>query len=68
MGKKICWAVIFITIAVNVVMVQWTVEATLGREYSIVPIYSGISIVMVFIAFFTYLQWKKLEYSESHDE
>lgn len=66
MGKKTCWAIIFITIAVNVVMVQWTIEASLGREYNLVPIYSGIAVVFSFIAFFTYLQWKKLEYTEDN--
>ncbi|SDZ01578.1 hypothetical protein SAMN05421736_10589 [Evansella caseinilytica] len=65
MGKKTCWAVIIITIAVNVVMLQWTVEAFLGREHEDVLIYSGIAIVMAFIAFITYKQWKKIEYSSS---
>ncbi|UTR11142.1 hypothetical protein MM300_02080 [Evansella sp. LMS18] len=62
MGKKTCWGIIFVTIAINVVMLQWTVEAWLGREYEITLVYSGVAVVSAFIAFFTLLQWRKLEY------
>lgn len=62
MGKKTCWGIIIFTIIVNVVMVQWTVEAHYGREYEAILIYSGISIVSSFVALFTYLQWRKVEY------
>jgi len=68
MGKKMCWALIFITIAINVVMVQWTVESYLGREYEQVLIYSGIAVVTAFFAFFVFLNWKKVEYAADHDE
>ncbi|MCT8140422.1 hypothetical protein H1D32_23630 [Anaerobacillus sp. CMMVII] len=64
MGKKACWSIIILTIIVNVVMVQWTVEAHYGREYGDILIYSGVSIVSAFIALLTYMQWRKLEYKE----
>lgn len=62
MGKKLCWGLIFLTIAVNVAMVQWTVESYLGREYDQVVVYSGIGVVTSSVAFFAYLNWKKAEY------
>jgi hypothetical protein len=62
MGKKTCWGIIILTIIVNVIMVQWTVEAYYGREYESILIYSGISIVSAFIALLTYVQWRKVEY------
>ncbi|MFA9555843.1 hypothetical protein ACERII_00850 [Evansella sp. AB-rgal1] len=63
MGKKTCWSIIVITIAVNVMMLQWTVEAYLGRDNEFVLLYSGIGIAMAFIAFLTFLQWRKVEYA-----
>ncbi|MCR6111400.1 hypothetical protein HXA35_13710 [Bacillus sp. A301a_S52] len=65
MSKKICWIIIFITIAINVAMVQWTVESYLGREYEKVIIFSAIGVVGAFIAFFAYLNWRKIEYTHS---
>ena len=62
MGKKTCWGLIFFSIAVNVIMLQWTVEAFLGREYDLVLIYSGVGVVTAFIAFVVYMQWRRLEY------
>ncbi|MDG5789163.1 hypothetical protein QA612_17025 [Evansella sp. AB-P1] len=64
MGKKTCWAIIIFTISVNVVMLQWTIEAFLGRDNEFVLIYSGIGIVMAFVAFLTYWNWRKIEYKE----
>ncbi|WP_096190155.1 hypothetical protein [Evansella halocellulosilytica] len=66
MGKKTCWVIFILTIALNVVMLQWTVVAYLGREYDQVLIYSGVGIVGALIAFLTYLRWRKVEYN-SHD-
>lgn len=63
MGKKICWAIILITIAVNVVMLQWTIEAYLGVEYEKIYTYTIVGVVSSFIAFLTYLKWRKLEYT-----
>ncbi|MCE7794894.1 hypothetical protein K8O68_21120 [Salipaludibacillus sp. CUR1] len=68
MDKKMCWILIFVTIAVNVVMVQWTVESYLGQEFNQVVIYSGISVVSAFIAFFVFLNWRKLEYAEENQQ
>lgn len=64
MGKKTCWSIIICTIVVNVVMLQWTVEAHYGREYGSILFFSGISIVSAFIALLTYLQWRKIEYKK----
>ncbi|QOY34143.1 hypothetical protein AWH56_015550 [Anaerobacillus isosaccharinicus] len=64
MGKKTCWSIIICTIIVNVVMLQWTVEAHYGREYGSILLFSGISIVSAFIALLTYLQWRKIEYKK----
>ncbi|MDE5415912.1 MULTISPECIES: hypothetical protein [Alkalihalobacterium] len=63
MGKKICWAIILITIAVNVVMLQWTIEAYLGVEYEKIYTYTIVGVVSSVIAFLTYLKWRKLEYT-----
>ncbi|RXI98271.1 hypothetical protein DS745_18220 [Anaerobacillus alkaliphilus] len=62
MGKKTCWGIIIATIIINVIMVQWTVEAYYGREYKSILIYSGVSIVSAFIALLVFLQWRKVEY------
>ncbi|WP_096198998.1 hypothetical protein [Bacillus sp. FJAT-45350] len=64
MGKKTCWIIIFLTIAVNVVMLQWTIEAYLGREYEIMYTYTVVGVVSAIIAFVTFLQWRKLEYKD----
>ncbi|MBU9713249.1 hypothetical protein [Evansella tamaricis] len=63
MGKKVCWGVIIFTIAINVVMLQWTIEAYLGREYEQTLLYSGVGIVMAFVAFLAYGHLRKIEYS-----
>ena len=64
MGKKTCWTIIIATIVINVVMLQWTVEAFLGREYDILLTYNVISLVSAGIALFAYLQWRKVEYKK----
>ncbi|OIJ10161.1 hypothetical protein BKP35_13690 [Anaerobacillus arseniciselenatis] len=64
MGKKTCWAIIIATIVINVVMLQWTVEAFLGRDYEILLTYNVISLVSAGIALFAYLQWRKVEYKK----
>ncbi|WP_078555229.1 hypothetical protein [Bacillus alkalicellulosilyticus] len=64
MAKKVCWAIIFITIAINVVMLQWTIEAYLGLEFDKIFIYSPIAVGSSIIALITFFRWKKLEYSD----
>lgn len=68
MGKTMCWILLFITIAVNVVMVQWTVESYLGREYDQVIIYSAVAVVTALFALLVFINWKKIEYVSDHDE
>ncbi|OIJ10464.1 hypothetical protein BKP37_18175 [Anaerobacillus alkalilacustris] len=60
MGKKTCWAVIIVSIIINVIMLQWTVEAFLGREYDFLFIYNIISLISAAAAIFAYFQWRKL--------
>ncbi len=62
MAKKICWAVIFITIAVNVVMLQWTIEAYLGLEYEKIYVYSTVAVISVICALVAFFIWRKHEY------
>ena len=64
MAKKVCWTIIFLTIAVNVVMLQWTIEAYLGQEYDSIYLYTIVGVISAIIAFITYLKWRKLEYTE----
>ncbi|MBU9721811.1 MULTISPECIES: hypothetical protein [Bacillaceae] len=64
MDKKWYWGIIFFTVAVNVIMLQLTTRAYLGREFEMVLPYSIVGVVMAGIAFFTFLQWKKVEYKE----
>ncbi|MCH1626334.1 hypothetical protein [Fredinandcohnia quinoae] len=64
MGKKICWAIIFVTIALNVVMLHHTVEAYFGKEYDHVYQNTAIAVASSLIAFVTYLYWRKLEYKK----
>ncbi|OIJ18471.1 hypothetical protein BKP45_12950 [Anaerobacillus alkalidiazotrophicus] len=63
MGKKTCWVVIIVSIIINVIMLQWTVEAFLGREYDVLFIYNIISLISAAAAIFAYFQWRKLEYN-----
>ncbi len=62
MSKSACWTIIIISIIVNVIMLNRTVEAFYGREPEILLVYSGISLVSSFIALLTYFQWRKVEY------
>ncbi|MFD2680373.1 hypothetical protein [Bacillus seohaeanensis] len=63
MSKKMTWIFIVITLAVNVVMLQWTIEAYYGQEYEHVWIYSAIAVLSSIICFLTYWFWRKKEYS-----
>ncbi|WP_280769285.1 hypothetical protein [Salipaludibacillus daqingensis] len=68
MANKKYWVIIFLTIAINVMMVQWTVESYLGREYEQVVLFSGIAIVSACIAFIALVYWKRVEYeAEQHE-
>jgi hypothetical protein len=62
MAKKGCWVIIFFTIALNVVMLQWTIEAYLGLEFELVFRYTTIAFVSSVVALITLFQWRKLEY------
>lgn len=64
MGKKTCWTIIIATIIVNIVILQWTVEAFLGREYDVLFTYNIIGLVSAGIALVTYFQWRKIEYKK----
>ncbi|MFS0863223.1 hypothetical protein [Fredinandcohnia sp. 179-A 10B2 NHS] len=64
MAKKMCWAIIFITIAINVVLLQHTVEAYFGHEYKHVYENTAIALASALVAFLTYLYWRKLEYKK----
>ncbi|WP_416151276.1 hypothetical protein ACM26V_10005 [Salipaludibacillus sp. HK11] len=68
MANKKYWVIIFLTVAINVVMLQWTVESYLGREYEQVVLFSGIAIISASIAFIAAVYWKKVEYATDHDE
>ncbi|SDH45969.1 hypothetical protein [Alteribacillus bidgolensis] len=65
MGKKICWIIIFITLAMNVVMLQFTVHSYLGRESNQVYVYSGVAVISGMSTVITYLIWRKKEYNEN---
>jgi uncharacterized membrane protein YesL len=64
MGKKICWIVIFLALAANVIMLQWTVEAYFGLEYERVYIFTLIACLSVIVTFVAFFRWRKLEYKE----
>lgn len=64
MGKITSWSLIIASILVNVIMLNWTVEAFLGREYDVLIIYNLISILSASIALFAYYQWRKIEYKK----
>ncbi|MFC4322814.1 hypothetical protein [Litchfieldia salsa] len=66
MDKKICWIIIFFTIAVNVVMLQFTIESYFGLEYEHVFKYTVIGLISSIFAIITYLYWRKLEYNENN--
>ena len=62
MAKRTCWIIIFLALALNVVMLQWTIEAYLGHEFELVFKYTVIAIVSSVVALVTLLQWRRLEY------
>ncbi|WP_335869838.1 hypothetical protein [Bacillus sp. 2205SS5-2] len=62
MGKKGYWLLIFLTLAVNVVMLQWTIEAYFGEEYEHVWVYTSVSVVASIVCFIAFLGWRKQEY------
>ncbi len=64
MPKKLWWVIIFASLAINVVMLQWTVEAYYGLEYEHVFTYTVVALVSVAVAFFAYLGWRKAEYGK----
>ncbi len=62
MDRKGSWIVIILTLALNVVMLQWTVEAYFGEEFEHVYQYTGVAMISVLIALFAYFRWRKVEY------
>ncbi len=64
MGSKKYWIIIFLTLAVNVVMLQWTIESFYGEEYEHVWLYTAIGTTSSLVCFLTYWQWRKQEYRE----
>ncbi|RAK17007.1 hypothetical protein B0I26_11411 [Anoxybacillus vitaminiphilus] len=64
MDKKTCWIVIFLSLAVNVVMLQWTVEAYFGLEYERVYLFTSIACLSVLAALAAFFRWRNLEYKE----
>jgi hypothetical protein len=65
MAKKVCWIVIFLTIAINVVMLHFTIESYFGLEFEHVYINTVIALISALVALITYMYWRKLEYSET---
>lgn len=66
MAKKICWALIVITVAINVVMLQWTIESYLGHEFENVLQYSLVAVITSVTAFIIFIQWRRFEYREDN--
>lgn len=66
MAKKICWTLIVITVAINVVMLQWTIESYLGHEFENVFMYSLIAVITSFTAIIIFFQWRRFEYREEN--
>ncbi|AST90409.1 hypothetical protein ACWE42_22125 [Sutcliffiella cohnii] len=64
MGKKLCWVIIVLTIAVNVVSLHFTIESYYGKHYEHVYLFTGIACVSIIVAIITFFRWKKLEYAE----
>ncbi|MFZ3588051.1 hypothetical protein ACOI1C_02000 [Bacillus sp. DJP31] len=62
MGKRMCWMIILLTMALNVVLLHYTIESYYGKEYDHVYLFTGISMISVIIAFSTFVRWRKLEY------
>lgn len=64
MPKKLYLGIIFLTIVINVVMLQWTIEAYFGQEYDHVLRYSIVAVISSAIAIASYFGWRKSEYSK----
>ncbi|MEW9671982.1 hypothetical protein [Ammoniphilus sp. 3BR4] len=64
MPKKMWWAIIFVSLAVNVAMLHWTIEAYYGLEFERVFTFTIMALISVVIAFLAYLGWRKQEYSK----
>ncbi|KHF38189.1 hypothetical protein [Halalkalibacter okhensis] len=62
MAKTTCWIIIFIALAVNVVMLQWTIEAYLGLEFDLVFRNTIIALISSVVALLTMFKWRKFEY------
>ncbi|MFF2875525.1 hypothetical protein ACFVR2_04300 [Gottfriedia sp. NPDC057991] len=62
MVHKKYWIIIFITLIVNVVMLQWTIESFYGENYEHVRLFSVIGVLSAIVCFLTYLEWRKKEY------
>ncbi|RBW68360.1 hypothetical protein [Bacillus taeanensis] len=64
MGKKMCWTIIFFTLAVNVVLLQQTVEAYYGLEYEQVFRNTILGCISVAVTLLALIRWWKLEYKK----
>jgi uncharacterized membrane protein YdjX (TVP38/TMEM64 family) len=64
MVHKKYWIIIFITLIVNVVMLQWTIESFYGENYEHVRLYTVIGVLSSIVCFLTYLKWRKKEYQK----
>ncbi|MGO4889321.1 hypothetical protein ACJ2A9_16355 [Anaerobacillus sp. MEB173] len=62
MAKKICWAIIFLTVIVNVFMLHLSVQHYYGHEYEAIAPLSIVGMISAVIALITYFYWRKLEY------
>ncbi|GGF25960.1 hypothetical protein GCM10010954_26150 [Halobacillus andaensis] len=62
MGNKICWIVILLTLAINVMLLQWTINAYLGHEFERVFLYSLLACGSASVTLITVLIWRKKEY------
>ncbi|MCA1030303.1 hypothetical protein LCL95_04525 [Bacillus timonensis] len=68
MGKKVCWIIIFICLAANVINLQLTVESYFGLEYDTVFRNTIVGIILSIITFIAYLFWKNIEYRRSESK
>lgn len=64
MGKKMCRVVIFLSLGVNIILLQWTVEAYYSLEYKWVHVFTLIACLSVMITLAAFFKWRKLEYKE----
>ncbi|PGS52381.1 hypothetical protein COC46_09920 [Bacillus sp. AFS041924] len=62
MVHKKYWIIILITLIINVVMLQWTIESYYGEKYDHVWLFSVIGVFSSIVCFLTYLKWRKQEY------